>query len=107
MEENYIFAKRLKEARLKSGYSQRKLGLDANLDPEVASPRINRYESGKHFPKDLRFVQKLAHLLNVPLAYFFCPEEDLKSILQILGKVSAKEREALLHELNSRFPRRL
>ncbi|WP_366931802.1 hypothetical protein [Paraburkholderia xenovorans] len=38
-----VFGGRLKEARLRAGLSQKKLGIVAGLDPSVASTRINRY----------------------------------------------------------------
>ena len=43
-----IFCKRLKEARLAAGLSQKKLGIAAGIDEFVASTRINRYEKGIH-----------------------------------------------------------
>ncbi|MBF0180749.1 MAG: helix-turn-helix transcriptional regulator [Magnetococcales bacterium] len=91
-----IFAKRLKEARLRAGVSQLGLGIQAGLDPDVASPRINRYEHGRHAPGDMRFVQKLALLLKVPMAYFFCPEEEIAAILLLVGAMNAEERRELL-----------
>ncbi|MBF0273487.1 MAG: helix-turn-helix transcriptional regulator [Magnetococcales bacterium] len=99
MDETLIFAKRLKEARLQAGFSQLGLGIKAGLDPEVASPRINRYEHGRHSPGDMRFVQKLAALLDVPMAYLFCPEEDIAAILLLIGRMGDEERQQWLERL--------
>ena len=99
MNEIPIFAKRLKEARVRAGFSQRGLGIHAGLDPDVASPRINRYEHGRHFPADMRFVQKLATLLGVPMAYFFCPEEDIAAILLMVGAMGVEKRQGVLERL--------
>ncbi|MBF0614025.1 MAG: helix-turn-helix transcriptional regulator [Magnetococcales bacterium] len=102
MDETQIFAKRLKAARIRAGFSQLGLGIQAGLDPDVASPRINRYEHGRHSPGDMRFVQKLATLLGVPMAYLFCPEEDIAAILVLLGNMGAEKRGELLKFLQGR-----
>ncbi|MBF0192471.1 MAG: helix-turn-helix transcriptional regulator [Magnetococcales bacterium] len=99
MDEIPVFAKRLKEARLRAGFSQLGLGIQAGLDPDVASPRINRYEHGRHSPGDMRFVQKLAALLGVPMAYLFCPEDDIAAILLRVGRMGSEERKGWLERL--------
>lgn len=71
-----IVAKRLGEARLRSGLSQKKLGILAGMDEFSASPRINQYERGKHTP-DLRTIERIAKVLGVPSAYFYAVEDDL------------------------------
>jgi len=71
-----IVAKRLGEARLRSGLSQKKLGISAGMDEFSASPRINQYERGKHTP-DLRTIERIAKVLLVPSAYFYAVEDDL------------------------------
>ena len=71
-----IVAKRLGEARLRSGLSQKKLGILAGIDEFSASARINQYERGKHIP-DLRTVERIAKVLEVPSAYFYAVEDDL------------------------------
>ena len=43
-----VFSRRLKEARIKAGLSQKRLGIEAGMDEFVASTRINRYEKGVH-----------------------------------------------------------
>lgn len=76
-----IFCKRLKEARLAAGLSQKKLGIAAGIDEFVASTRINRYEKGIH-EVDITTAQKLACVLNVPLAYFYTQDDQLAFIVQ-------------------------
>ena len=41
-----MLIKRLKEARLRSGLSQEKLGVLAGIDEASASARMNQYERG-------------------------------------------------------------
>ncbi len=61
--------------------SQARLGVLAGLDPGVASARINQYERGTHEPK-YAMAQRLAKVLGVPVAYLYCPEDELaKQIL--------------------------
>jgi transcriptional regulator with XRE-family HTH domain len=71
-----IVAKRLGEARMRSGLSQKKLGISAGMDEFSASPRINQYERGKHTP-DLHTIERIAKVLKVPSAYFYAVNDDL------------------------------
>lgn len=61
------------------GLSQRNLGIEAGLDPFVASTRVNRYETGLHQP-DLQTLGRLAEVLNLPVAYFYA-EDDHMAVL--------------------------
>lgn len=85
-----IFCKRLKEARLAAGLSQKKLGIAAGIDEFVASTRINRYEKGVH-EADIHTAQKLAQTLNVPLAYFYVENDQLATIVMNFDKLSEED----------------
>lgn len=50
MTKTSILARRLKEARLRSGLTQERLGVLAGIDEYSASARMNQYERGKHSP---------------------------------------------------------
>ena len=78
-----IVAKRLREAREKKGLSQKALGIAAGIDEFSASPRINQYERGKHIP-DILTLEKLASVLDVPIAYFFA-DDQLAELLVLLN----------------------
>ncbi|HOY70260.1 MAG TPA: helix-turn-helix transcriptional regulator [Methylotenera sp.] len=71
-----VFSKRLKEARLKLGISQAKLGIAAKIDESSSSARVNQYERGKHYP-DYQTAERLAQILNVPTPYLFAREDEL------------------------------
>lgn len=73
--------KRLKEARIAAGISQKELGIAAGIDEFSASPRINQYETGKHTP-DFTTLKQLANVLAVPTAYFYAEEDDLAVIIK-------------------------
>ena len=90
-----VLAARLRAARTEAGLSQRELGIQAGLDPSVASPRINQYERGKHTP-DTSTLGKLGEVLNLPVAYFFADEEDLATLITIFHRLSLAQRRRLL-----------
>ncbi|EBW4675923.1 helix-turn-helix transcriptional regulator [Salmonella enterica subsp. salamae] len=88
---NDIFCRRLKQARLASGLSQKRLGIAAGIDEFVASTRINRYEKGVHEP-GTEIVQKLAEVLRVPLAYFYAEDDDLAELMLVFWALPQQER---------------
>ena len=96
-----IFQHRLKEARERKSLSQKQLGIQAGLDPFVASTRINRYELGVHQP-DLATVQRLADVLEVPTAYLFAEDERLARMILAFDRLSAAEKDQLLKKVESR-----
>lgn len=86
MPESSIFARRLREARQKTGLSQKALGVKAGIDPFSASPRMNQYERGKHLP-DLLMLEHLATAAGVPMPYFFAQEDALAEILVLWSQM--------------------
>ena len=96
-----IFCKRLKEARLAAGLSQKRLGIAAGIDEFVASTRINRYEKGVH-EADIHTAQKLAQTLNVPLEYFYVENDQLAAIVINFDKLSEEDKEKIIHLIDNR-----
>jgi len=94
-----VFQHRLKAAREMKERSQKQLGIDAGLDPFVASARINRYELGVHQP-DLATVERLAQALTVPPAYLFAGDERLARMILAFDKLTISEKDRLLRQLN-------
>ena len=76
----HIFAYRLKEARQRTGLSQKQLGIAAGMDEFVASTRINRYEQSVHEP-DIKTASSLAKALDIPLAYLFAEDDLLAAMI--------------------------
>ena len=76
---------RLKQARLAAGLSQKQLGIQAGIDEFVASTRINRYELGVHMP-DYLTAQNLAKVLEIPVAFFYSPEDDVAELIFAYGR---------------------
>lgn len=93
-------SKRLKEARLAAGISQKQLGIVAGVDEFVASARMNQYETGKHAP-DFIVVQQIAKALKMPSAYFYTVEDDLACLIKIYGTLSKKEQRQVINFANA------
>jgi len=85
-----IFGRRLREARLRSGIPQDKLGVAIGLDEGTASARISRYETGIHEPP-YGVAVKLAKVLRVPTAYFYC-DDELAELVLVWGELTKSER---------------
>jgi transcriptional regulator with XRE-family HTH domain len=94
-------AKRLKQARIRSGLSQRQLGIEAGIDAFSASPRINQYEKGKHTP-DFATAKRLAAVLVVPTPYLYAEDDTIADILLAVSNLSVRERRRVLADLESR-----
>lgn len=97
-EPSSIFSKRLKQARLDAGLSQKELGILAGLDLFVASTRINRYERGIHEP-DMATIARLAATLKVPTAYLFAGDERLARMILAFELLTVTEKERLLKSI--------
>jgi len=90
-----VLAKRLKEARLRKGLSQERLGVLAGIDEMSSSARMNQYERGKHVP-DWLTVERLAAVLEVPVAFFYATDENEATLLVKFYGLSDDARQAAL-----------
>ncbi len=95
------FCRRLKEARLAAGLSQKGLGVAAGIDEFVASTRVNRYEQGVH-EADAMTLANLARVLDVPVAYFYAEDDRLAQLILAFGKLPIKDQEKLLRLIAAR-----
>lgn len=96
-----VLGKRLKEARQRKDLSQEKLGVLAGIDEMSASARMNQYERGKHAP-DWLTVERLAEVLDVPVAYFYAVEDDVAELLIKFHALAPEDRKALLADLRGK-----
>ncbi len=90
-----LFGRRLREARTRMGVPQDKLGAMIGIDEGSASARISRYETGTHEPS-FTIAERLAEVLKVPAAYFYCADDRLAAIVERYGQMKPMERERLL-----------
>jgi transcriptional regulator with XRE-family HTH domain len=95
MSEESVVAKRIREARMRAGISQKQLGILAGIDAFSASPRINQYERGKHEP-DLSTLTRLAEALQVPVPYFYCEDPELAQVIVGFARLRKSERKKIL-----------
>lgn len=100
-----IVARRLREARIAAGLSQRELGVRAGMDPSVASPRVNQYERAKHLPDPLT-LERLGTVLNCPLPYFYADDDGLAQHILAFCRANGIE-QGKLATLASRIIRRV
>lgn len=99
-----LFGRRLREARLRAGIPQDKLGVLIGIDELSSSARISRYENGTHEPP-FAIAEKLAAALGVPPPFFYSPDEDLADVIRGFAALPPARKVAviaLLHELSSK-----
>jgi transcriptional regulator with XRE-family HTH domain len=90
-----VLAHRLKQARLRAGLSQEKLGKLAGIDPMSASARMNQYERGKHSP-DYQLMCRVAEILQMPVSWFYTEDEEHARLQEIFHLLQPSARQALL-----------
>lgn len=90
-----LFGRRLREARLRAGIPQDKLGVMIGLDEASASARMSRYENGVHVPP-FELVEQIAAALNLPPPFFYCSDDWLAEIMQIYFLASQEKRANLV-----------
>jgi transcriptional regulator with XRE-family HTH domain len=90
-----VLAKRLKEARIRAGLTQERLGVLAGIDEMSASARMNQYERAKHEP-DWLTVQRLAGVLQVPVAYLYAEDDATAELLLAFNSLPLEAREEAL-----------
>src|SRR6516165_6945744 len=98
MAELSVVARRLRQARLRAGLSQRQLGIKAGIDPFAASARINQYERGKHTP-DIGTAARLARVLAVPAPFLYAQDNALASWILAFDEVRPSLRRSILRKL--------
>lgn len=95
-----MLTKRLKEARLKAGLSQEKLGILAGIDEASASARMNQYEKGKHTP-DFEMACSLAKVLEIPESYFYTKDDLMAQMILIFHHLDRKHKVEIIGIANN------
>ena len=98
-----VVGNRLREARERKGISQKQLGIKAGLDPSVASPRINQYETGKHVP-DIQTARRLAEVLSVPAPYLYADDDLLAAWILAYTHASPTMRKRITRKIPGSSP---
>lgn len=69
-----MFSKRLKEMRIKRGFTQQNMADNLNLSLNA----YQKYEQGERYPS-FESVVYISNILDVSLDYLFCRDDFLKS----------------------------
>jgi len=83
-----LFGFRLRAARLQACIPQDRLGVMIGLDEGTSSARISRYETGVHHPP-FQIAESIAAVLNVPVAYFYCSNDQIAQFLVEVNQLSS------------------
>lgn len=92
------FIARLRAARKAVGLSQTALGMRMGLTEDIASTRINRYETGVSEP-DLRTAERMAKELGVSLSWLVCTDPKMADMIDGFAKLDEAGQDALLGAL--------
>lgn len=89
-------AKRLKEARVAAGLSQKQLGIAAGIDEFSSSARMNQYETGKHVP-DFLTLKNIGKVLKCPVAYFYADDKKLADLIRSFSMLNSDDKKRILN----------
>lgn len=92
-----IVGRRIKGLREELGWSQEKIGVAIGIDESSSRARISRYELGVHEPP-VPTTKLIAGALGVPLAYMYCEDDTVASLLLALHKMKPAARDRKVQE---------
>ena len=92
-----IVGRRIKGLREELGWSQEKIGVAIGIDESSSRARISRYELGIHEPPVLT-TKLIADALKVPLAYMYCEDDKIATLLLALHRLDRVERNLKVQE---------
>lgn len=97
-----VVGRRMRELRESLGWAQEKVGVAIGIEESSSRARISRYELGVHEPP-VATARRIAEALGVPLAYLYCEEDAIASLLLALHKQPAKERQSAAKKLTEQL----
>ena len=56
---------------------------------------MNQYETGKHRP-DINTVKQLCSVLDVPVPFLYCEDDDLAKVIEGFVKLSEADKDKVL-----------
>ena len=90
-----VIGKRLKEARQEAGLSQEQLGIQAGIEEDSASARMNRYERGTRSP-GFELLQRIGSVLDLPVTYFYSADDGEAELLIAFHRMPSESKSTLL-----------
>ena len=94
-----VVGRRMRSRREQLGWTQEKVGVLIGIDESASRARISRYELGTHEPP-VKTARLVAAALGVPLAYLFCDDDALASLLLSLHRLGERERATRVQQLS-------
>ena len=86
-----VVGRRMRARREELGWSQERVGVLIGIDESSSRARISRYELGVHEPA-VATARLIAEALGVPLAYLYCEDDEVASLLNALYRLPAGQR---------------
>ena len=83
-----VVGRRMRSRREALGWAQEKVGVLIGIDESSSRARISRYELGTHEPP-VKTARLLAQALCVPLAYLYCDDDRVATLLLQLYELDA------------------
>jgi transcriptional regulator with XRE-family HTH domain len=80
----------MRQLRELQGWSQEKVGVAIGIDESSSRARISRYELGVHEPP-VPTARLIASALGAPLAYLYCEDDNVASLLLALHRLGSRE----------------
>src|SRR5665811_1452508 len=81
-----VVGRRMRSLRCELGLSQEKIGVAIGIDESSSRARISRYELGVHEPP-VPTARLIADALGAPLAYLYCEDDKIASLLLALHRL--------------------
>ena len=94
-----VFARRFVQARERAGLTLEQVAVAAEID-DAASVRMSQYQRGVHTPR-FNVAQNLAKALDVPVEYFYSPDDQTAELLLQWHALSQTQRVQLLKGLEA------
>ena len=88
-----VMGRRMRSRREELVWSLEKVGVMIGIDESSSRARISRYELGVH-QSPVATARLLAEALKVPLAYLYCEDDPMASLLLSPHQLGEQERAA-------------
>lgn len=92
-----VVGRRLRQRREELGLSLEKVGVAIGIDESSARARISRYELGVHEPP-VPTARLLAQALEIPLAFLYCEDDMVATLLMKLHGLDSQALPAHVQE---------
>ncbi|MFG6412270.1 helix-turn-helix domain-containing protein [Roseateles sp. DC23W] len=92
-----VFARRFVQAKARAGLTLEQVAVAAEID-DAASVRMSQYQRGVHSPR-FSVAQQLARALDVPVEFFYSPDDQTAELLLLWHALPDERRSQLIEML--------